>query len=99
MDDSELIDDLSRQFENGQILVVVGAGVSIGATGGHPVASWDGLLGNGIERCVRLGLVPDGWEETAREELQSKDLEKWLSVAEKVTGRSAAHVAANMDAG
>ena len=55
MGGSNLLDDLRHQFKTGQVLVIVGAGVSIGATRNHPVASWAGLLEDGIERCVRTG--------------------------------------------
>ena len=48
----DLIDDLRAEIAKGHVLVVVGAGVSIGATRGNPLASWQGLLENGVERCV-----------------------------------------------
>ncbi|MHB1556251.1 MAG: tetratricopeptide repeat protein [Isosphaeraceae bacterium] len=85
MNEGDLLDDLRRQLAADQVLVIVGAGVSIGATRNHPVASWGGLLNDGIARCVRMNLVPGGWEQAAREELRSKEVGKWLSVAEKVT--------------
>src|SRR5262249_3061545 len=63
----------------------VGGGVSSGEHRNARVASWGGLLEDGIERCVRLRRVPDDWAGIARAELRSKDIDKWLSVAEKVT--------------
>ena len=47
-----LIDDLKQQIAGGQAIAIVGAGVSMGATGNAPAASWSGLLKLGIERCV-----------------------------------------------
>ena len=49
-----LIDDLKRQIANGQAIAIVGAGVSMGATGNAPTASWVGLLKHGIARCEEL---------------------------------------------
>jgi hypothetical protein len=44
---STLLTDLQDQIAKGQAMVVVGAGVSIGATNGKPCASWQGLLQHG----------------------------------------------------
>jgi hypothetical protein len=37
-----LVDDLREQIACGQAIAIVGAGVSIGATGNAPAASWSG---------------------------------------------------------
>ena len=91
---SALIDDLRAQIEAGEVLVIVGAGVSVAATaGGAPgssrAASWQGLLADGIERCEQVGrpLPPDGWAERLRADLGSPDLDDLLSVAERVASR------------
>jgi hypothetical protein len=44
MASTSLRDDLQQQIEAGQVVAIVGAGVSVGATNSHGVASWQGLL-------------------------------------------------------
>jgi tetratricopeptide (TPR) repeat protein len=89
-----LVADLRAQIEAGQVLVIAGAGVAVAATaGGAPgssrVASWRGLLADGIERCVLVGQPPaaEGWAERLRADLESADLDDLLSVAERVASR------------
>jgi tetratricopeptide (TPR) repeat protein len=89
-----LVADLRAQIEAGQVLVIAGAGVAVAATaGGAPdgtrVASWKGLLADGIERCVLVGRPPaaEGWAERLRADLGSADLDDLLSVAERVSSR------------
>ena len=38
-----LLDDLRRELARGRVIILVGAGVSVGATEGVPVASWQGV--------------------------------------------------------
>jgi hypothetical protein len=49
MASTSLRDDLQQQIEAGQVVAIVGAGVSVGATNNHAVASWQGLLHHGVE--------------------------------------------------
>ncbi|MGH8901293.1 MAG: HEAT repeat domain-containing protein [Egibacteraceae bacterium] len=81
-----LVGDVAREIAGGQVVVVVGAGASIAASGGVRAASWTGLLATGVERCEQLvpGL-PAGWGERVRGEIGSGDLDDLLSAAEKVT--------------
>ena len=56
MDDpfrEELLGDLGDRRE--QVLVVVGAGVSMSASGGNDLASWPGLLHHGVNYCRAAG--------------------------------------------
>lgn len=46
-------DELRQEIDKGQAILVIGAGVSIAATGNKEV-SWGGLLKNGAEECVRV---------------------------------------------
>jgi hypothetical protein len=43
------VDDLRQEIADGQVIAIVGAGVSIGATNNNPVASWVGLLRHGVD--------------------------------------------------
>jgi len=89
-----LVADLRAQIEAGQVLIIAGAGVAVAATaGGVPgsnrVASWKGLLADGIERCVLVGrpAATEGWAERLRADLESADLDDLLSMAERVASR------------
>lgn len=83
----DLVNDLRAEIAKGHVLVVVGAGVSIGATGGNPLASWQGLLENGVERCVALRGLDEKWANRVREEIRSGDLDDLLSAAEKISSK------------
>ena len=82
-----LLDDLRRLVADRQVVAVVGAGVAVGASGGAAVASWTGLLDNGIERCVGLGRATPEWADRRRADLASGDLDELLAVAEQVASR------------
>lgn len=85
----ELLNDLRKQIASGHALIVVGAGVSVGATGGAPTASWGGLLQDGIARVEELAPrgLPEDWGEVSRRQLESGELHWLLGVAEDVTVR------------
>jgi tetratricopeptide (TPR) repeat protein len=84
-----LVEDLRKELARGRVIVLVGAGVAAGATGGAPVASWTGLLENGVARCEELALkpLPPGWGKRTRDQIQSGDVEELILAAEAVTGR------------
>jgi hypothetical protein len=83
------LDDLRADIAAGQAVVVVGAGVSVAATGNAPAASWTGLLEDGVAFCERLlgPSLPDGWAERRRDQLASGDTEELISAAEDITRR------------
>ena len=65
--------------------MVVGSGVSLTATHGAPVASWTGLIADGIQTAeAQRPDLPAGWASRAREELEGGSLDELLIVAEKV---------------
>jgi hypothetical protein len=72
------------------VLVVVGAGVSVGASGDAPTASWTGLLAHGIGRCVQLGFAPAPWAERQRAAVQSGDPDELLVVTQQVESKPGA---------
>jgi hypothetical protein len=84
-----LAEDLRGELARGRVIVLVGAGVSVAATGGASVASWTGLLEDGVARCEHLALrpLPAGWGDRTRAQIQSGDVEELLLAAEAVTGR------------
>lgn len=77
------VEDLRQEIAKGHVLVVVGSGVSSGATNKNPLASWKGLLEDGIERCVRKR--DERWATRLKEDLTTNNLNDLLSVAERVS--------------
>jgi hypothetical protein len=70
------LDDLREELAARQAVVIVGAGVSVAATGRAPTASWVGLL-DGVAYCEALlgPSLPDGWAGRRRAQLASGDTE------------------------
>jgi tetratricopeptide (TPR) repeat protein len=83
---SVLLDDLRQQIAERNAVAIVGAGVSVLATGRAPCASWTGLLHDGAARCTDLNPDLAGkWREVVDWEIDSGDLDNMLSAAEKIT--------------
>ena len=89
------LDMLRSAIEKGQALVLVGAGVSIGATRGQvvqvgkkkfPLASWTGLLHHGVTFCeqwVKADL-PRGWAKAVRAEINVGDCGSLIGAGTKI---------------
>jgi hypothetical protein len=74
--------DLRDMIGRGQVVAVVGSGVSVATTPRAP--SWRGLIDSGVDRCRNLG-VPDDWCQYVRGQLQlSSHPDMLLSAAESV---------------
>jgi hypothetical protein len=84
-----LFEDLRAELEQGQVVVMVGTGVSVGATANAKVASWTGMLEDGVNRCEQVAWppVPDGWGDRLRAQIASGDLWELLSAADNITER------------
>jgi tetratricopeptide (TPR) repeat protein len=80
-----LLDDLQRQIDAGQVVAIVGAGVSVGATKGNPVASWQGLLHHGVDRCLALSDLTDAGATLLHGQIDSEDLDMMLAAAEVIS--------------
>jgi len=76
-----LLEDLRKELAAKKVLVVVGTGVSIQASGGDPRASWDGLISNGIEWASRHDLLADHEAEALHKKLKTSR----LKVADQLT--------------
>jgi tetratricopeptide (TPR) repeat protein len=77
------IDDLNAELGRGPALVIVGAGVSVGATAGTPgaaMASWGGLLRHGVDWCTRFAGQDEGWAAPLRGKLDHPASEDFLEV-------------------
>jgi tetratricopeptide (TPR) repeat protein len=82
-----LFDDLRAHIANRDVLVLVGAGVSVAATKGHAVAQWKGLLHHGLERCKAVCALSDDWLVNKQRDLNSDDMDDLFSVAEIVASK------------
>jgi hypothetical protein len=57
-----LVEDLRGLIARKKVVLVVGTGVSVSATGNAPTASWKGLLLPGVKRCQELNpSLPARW--------------------------------------
>jgi len=83
----DLVNELQAEIAQGHVLVVVGAGVSIGAAQGNPLASWQGLLEDGVDRCVAVRGLDAKWADRVRAEIRSGDMDDLLSAAEKISSK------------
>jgi tetratricopeptide (TPR) repeat protein len=83
-----LLEDLQQQIIRREVIAIVGAGVSIGTTR-DPIASWTGLLRNGISRCEIIGAPRpySGWGDQQRAALDIGQLDELLLIASLIEGR------------
>lgn len=89
MPGDKLRDDLQRQIDGGRVVAVIGAGVSVGATNGRRVASWLGLLHDGVDACLALptsGLT-DASAKLLHDQIDTGDLHMMLAAAEVVSDK------------
>jgi len=78
--------DLRDLVARRSIMVIVGSGVSIGATTNAPAASWAGLLKLGVADCRKLNpALDDAWEARLTGQAESSDLDDVLAAAEIVS--------------
>ena len=62
-----LVGDLRERIAEGRAIVVVGAGVALGASGANPTAGWIGLLESGVTWCEdNVPSIPKGWPALVR---------------------------------
>jgi hypothetical protein len=84
----EFLDDLRKELKAKHVVVLIGAGVSVGATNQNRLASWTGLLLDGGERSESLDLLhklPRNWGERVRDGIQSGDMDDLLGAAELIS--------------
>jgi len=77
-------DDIRRNAINQRLVVVVGAGVAMGATRGESSASWIGLLKNGAERCFALRLADASERARILADVEAGSTDRLLSAAEAI---------------
>ena len=77
---------------HGGLTPFVGSGVAVAATSNAKVASWIGLIEDGIAQCQRAlpNLRPE-WAERLRDHLVQGDVISYLAVAQEITARLRGH--------
>ncbi len=85
-----LLEDLQQTIRStpSKVVLIVGAGVSMGALYGtpqHEHASWSGLLHEGLARCEVTGGLAPADVRRYRDLLGSDDPDAWVLVAEAIT--------------
>jgi tetratricopeptide (TPR) repeat protein len=85
MGQEKLVEDLRGDLARGEVLVVVGTGVSRQATGDADCASWAGLIGSGIEHAVQTNLLNEPAATRLRARLNKKTTKDFLAVAQAVS--------------
>ena len=82
------LEDLQKEIADNRGVIVVGAGVSIHATGNATCASWTGLQHNGADYCAALNPRLKGdWLKRLGQEIDSDDMDDLLSAAYKITAK------------
>jgi hypothetical protein len=81
----KLLDDLREDLAKGHVLLVVGTGVSIQASGNHPCANWRGLILDGIDHCAQTNLLTEAAAALLRDQLDVRDVKKMVEVAQTIS--------------
>jgi len=80
-----LVEDLREELARGEVLVVVGTGVSIQASGGAICAQWDGLILDGIDHGVGKNILTESEAHALRQKLKKQNVAARLAVAQRVS--------------
>jgi hypothetical protein len=80
-------EDLRKLIAGGNVVFIVGSGVSYGAAGENPVASWKGLLKSGLAECGKVANVPQKQLDHYSELVDTGDTDNLLSAASFITGK------------
>jgi len=85
---SDPVEELTRLIEERKVVVVVGSGVSIAATGGTPEASWEGLLKSGVRCCRNTDQsLDEHWERRRCEDIADSKHGGHLLAAEDIASK------------
>jgi len=84
-----ILEDLKDAIKSRDVVFLVGAGASVNATENAQASSWKGFLKLAVSHCkdVAGDLLTPAWIEIVEKELESNEVDAFLSVAEKVTSK------------
>lgn len=78
--------ELKQALNDKKCVVIVGTGVTMGATNRLPTSSWQGLLKSGAERCAALEpSLQTKWRLRQIDDIDSNDLDNMLGAATQIT--------------
>ena len=83
----EPIDEFRSCLMSGDLIIVVGSGVSVNATNNYPVASWHGLLEEGLRYSEAWAGADLTWLDIQRQRLTSRNIKDLLSVASAIEAK------------
>jgi hypothetical protein len=79
------MNEIRDALTENQLCIVVGTGVSAAATNGNVLASWRGLISDGLDRCLAMGSRDEQWVDRAKQDVNSKYENDLIVAAEKAT--------------
>lgn len=82
----DLRDDLLNEFRRGRVLIVVGSGVSLAASG-KDVAGWPGLLRSGLDHLLRLRKVSQDWADRRDADIGTGQVATLVGVAQEIISK------------
>jgi hypothetical protein len=83
MSDCDKMEIIKESADKGELVVVVGTGISLGLTEGeYPHLSWVGLIKNGFSYALGKGRIDEPQRQRFASQLESADIDELLSAAE-----------------
>lgn len=83
MPSCEKIENVKLSAEKGELVIVVGTGVSLALTAGkYPHLSWTGLIRDGFKFALEKGFIDEAQQHRFAAQLESSDVDELLSAAE-----------------
>lgn len=80
-DDTKALEHIRRSIEKQEIIIVAGAGLSIGLSN-RKLPSWPDLISSGLNYCEKKGFISSEKNLTWQSHLKSDDIDELLSAAE-----------------
>ncbi len=78
-----VLEKLKKSISSGDLIVIIGSGVSIGLTNNsRPALSWKGLIEDGLQHCVYKGKATQPQSDIWKGLLNSDDIDDMLGAAE-----------------
>jgi len=85
IDQAIIIDKLKKDIASGDLVVVIGTGVSIALTNNkRPTLSWQGLIADGLKHALQKGKITPPQSENWRGLLYTEDIDDMLGAADYV---------------
>ncbi|WP_447652276.1 SIR2 family protein [Pseudomonas abietaniphila] len=87
LDKGKIVESLRNAIHSGELILVIGSGLSVGLTGNaYPALSWKGLVDDGLEQSKSKGKLTVEQLAKWKDMLRSNDIDDLLAAAE-IVGR------------